>query len=151
MEDEGDSDVFMFICDNDLDNIAITKGFISETGEEVAFSISQSRSAGKKVGQDTIAALSRGRYECCVICDGHDLHGEIVSRAVCKTLSQLVIENLLVSCFIIFFDWLVVSFLLHAMFSHITTYIINYIHPCIFNRTCQHLLISRALKQKVQY
>jgi len=94
-----DPDIVLFICDNNLDNTPVTKGFVSETGEEVAFSISQSRTSSKKVGQDAISALSRGNYECCVLCDGHDVHGDIVARGICKTLSALIIDHLLVSSY----------------------------------------------------
>lgn len=96
---EEDPDIVLFVCDNGQDNVPVTKGYVSETGEEVAFSISQSRSSSKKIGQDAISALSRGNYECSVLCDGHDVHGDIVARGICKTLSALIVDHLLVSFF----------------------------------------------------
>ena len=39
------------------------------------FSISQSTSPSKKIGQDCMSATIRGDMEVCVLCDGHDEHG----------------------------------------------------------------------------
>ena len=76
------------------DHVAKPISFESEDGEEVVFTISQSRSANKLEGQDSIATCVRGRYECCVLCDGHDVHGHMVARGICENLSVALLDKL---------------------------------------------------------
>lgn len=66
----------------------------SDDGEEVVFAVSQSRSASKNEGQDAVASSLRGRLECCVLCDGHDLHGHLVAREISESLAKILLEKL---------------------------------------------------------
>ena len=63
----------LFTADPDTDNVLRATSFASEEGAEVVFGISQCRSASKKEGQDAMSAVLRGSWECCVLCDGHDV------------------------------------------------------------------------------
>lgn len=85
----------LFLADNSAsDNTIKPVAFESDEGEEVVFAISQSRSQSKVEGQDAIATSIRGKWECCVLCDGHDLHGHLVARAICEMLSSVLLDRL---------------------------------------------------------
>ena len=85
----------LFLADPTVpDNTCRPVTFESEDGEEVVFAISQSRSSSKLEGQDAIATTVRGRWECCVLCDGHDLHGHLVARGICEMLSTILLHRL---------------------------------------------------------
>src|SRR4051812_17833291 len=38
--------------------------------------------------------MTKGRWECCVLCDGHDLHGHLVARGICEMLSTVLLDKL---------------------------------------------------------
>lgn len=85
----------LFLADNAIaDNSPRTISFENEDGEEVVFSISQNRSGSKPEGQDAIASHVNGRWQCVVLCDGHDVHGHLAARGICEELSLYLLEVL---------------------------------------------------------
>jgi len=82
----------LFIADEGTTNVLRATSFASEEGSEVVFAISQSLTGSKKEGQDAISAVLRGRWECCVLCDGHDVHGHLVARGICEALAVQLLD-----------------------------------------------------------